>query len=645
MKASLAKGIISGRRALRQQRRASLSPFPAAALGCGPLHLESSLLDDRSKTYQRFMSSATLREIPQQDITAQMASTQSNSMPNDYGSSNPQSLCLANISEFLKDLERAAAWNHGKPGKRHDSHLWEPEFCRSVVQKFDAFLSDAVAAKQYSNSQSTVSKEQAILLSPETVTLAVKALVKSHLETHELSTQIRSWERALGQLRQTPLTDHLSLRLLTANGKAGNIGRVLSLLQLRKARHYQPRHREFWYAITSLQAAQPKLRNIFCNDSEQPLIDNPTRWLDAILLNMHQRDFPLTAGLANHMLKCFVAGYSGKAVHHFYRVSRQAVLSLPVEERPANDVIENMPTQSVSFQPSDDEKQNDKYIGCYREQPVKVNVQYHAASPPFYKIPSQVRGKLLPDLRKENDSAKNSNTMNNRSEGGVFKIDRETDPNYSIPLSAAFSFAESLQHGACGHEGIRLNTGSYNVLIQACVQRGALWRAMHLVDEVMSSSDDASTKPNTMSFNLIIAGLARVGDVMTMQDYYHKLLAAQLQPDAWTVRAIVDGLLNLGDVSAAATVVQDLFNQHSVLPPYTTHMKILELCLGRSMVYEAKRHVYFLQQLWHWEPNEYHDEAFVKLMRATQRNTQLQKPALQQLFRYFGAELLDSDFL
>ena len=228
------------------------------------------------------------------------------------------------------------------------------------------------------------------------------------------------------------------------------------------------------------------------------------------------------------------------------------------------------------------------------------------------------------------------------------KIDRETDPNYSVPLAAAFAFADSLQHGACGHEPIRLDTGSYNALIQASVQRGALWRAMHVLDHVMmttNTNETSSAKPNSMSFNLILAGLARVGDVMTMQEYYHKLLAAGLKPDAWTVRFIVDGLLNLGDVSAAVTVVQDLFNQHSVLPPYTTHIKILELSLGRNMVFEAKRHVYFLQQLWLWEPNEYHEEAFVKLMRATQRNTQLQKPALQELFAYFGEELLDADFL
>jgi hypothetical protein len=103
--------------------------------------------------------------------------------------------------------------------------------------------------------------------------------------------------------------------------------------------------------------------------------------------------------------------------------------------------------------------------------------------------------------------------------------------------------------------------------------------------------------------------------------------------------------LNLGDVSGCVSTVQDFFNQHSILPPYTAHLKILEHCLAQDMVYEAKRYVYFLQQLWHWKPNAYHSDEFCKLMKATQANPQLQKEALQQLFAYFGEELTERDFL
>jgi hypothetical protein len=111
-----------------------------------------------------------------------------------------------------------------------------------------------------------------------------------------------------------------------------------------------------------------------------------------------------------------------------------------------------------------------------------------------------------------------------------------------------------------------------------------------------------------------------------------------------TVEAIVGGLLNLGDVASAITVVQDCFNQYSVLPPYTTHLKILEFALGRGLIYEAKRHVYFIQQLWKWESNEYHSKEFIKLVTLTQKNPKLSKEAVQKLFAYFGERLDDSDF-
>ena len=512
------------------------------------------------------------------------------------------------LETLLDDLHRAAAWNHGQDGKDNDKSLWNPSFCRETVDVYDSML------KQVSEHPSSLdSQQQAQLLSADTVTLAFKALLKCHYDPDVLSEKVREWERCLGQLKQTPLTDHLSLRLLTANGKAGNVGRVLSLLQLRKARGFRPRRREFVYAITSIQAAnwsQRRQRNLFVPDAQQTPLDNPTRWLDAILLNMSERKFPLTRSLANRMLLCYSAGRTGKAVHHFYRVERKPIGALPEEERPT--FTQHMP-QDWFHVPAQG----------YKYQPIKVKLDFNRAAPPYYKVPAQVKGKLLSRRGQEERQ---------------FKLDCETEPEYSVPLAAAFAFCDSLQHGACGHGPIQLNTWSYNALIKACVYRGALWRAMHTLDNM-------STEANVISYNLLFAGLAAMGDVVTTQEYYHKMLNRGLQPDAFTVRSIVDGLLNLGDAAAAVTVVQDFFNQHCVLPPYTTHVKILEFCLGRDMIYEAKRHVYFIQQLWHWQPNEYHTKKFIRLMRATQRNTQLHKPALQQLFAYFGEELGDEDFL
>eukprot|EP00523_Entomoneis_sp_CCMP467_P019829 CAMPEP_0168862890 /NCGR_PEP_ID=MMETSP0727-20121128/18670_1 /TAXON_ID=265536 /ORGANISM="Amphiprora sp., Strain CCMP467" /LENGTH=175 /DNA_ID=CAMNT_0008917947 /DNA_START=27 /DNA_END=554 /DNA_ORIENTATION=+ len=140
------------------------------------------------------------------------------------------------------------------------------------------------------------------------------------------------------------------------------------------------------------------------------------------------------------------------------------------------------------------------------------------------------------------------------------------------------------------------------------------------------------------------ASTTAVGDVVTAQEIYLKMHNFGLEPDETTVHAIVDGLLNAGDSHGSITVVQDFFNQHSVLPPLWMHYKILELCLGQGLAYEAKRYVYFIQQLWKWEPNQYHDPKFVETMRAVQKSPGLQKEALQKLFAYFGEELKDSDF-
>mmetsp|Transcript_23104 Transcript_23104/g.43998 ORF Transcript_23104/g.43998 Transcript_23104/m.43998 type:complete len:604 (+) Transcript_23104:611-2422(+) len=522
---------------------------------------------------------------------------------------------MISMADLGERLNRGATWIESQ-GRSRDRSLNDIEFCRETAMWYEKFLN--MLSLESESKINPINPEKLNLLSAENVILAFKVLLKCNYNPDDLSTRVREWEKCLGKIKQTTLTDHLSLRLLTANGKAGNVGRTLSLLQLRKSRGYRPRRREFVYAITSLQAAnwaQQASRNIFISDADQPPIDNPTRWLDAILLNMSERDYQLTPSIANRMLDCYSAGRTGKAVHHFYRVHRE---EFPLQSNEENRTVntQEMPRDWFYFPGSG-----------YSYKPIRVKVRYNRGMPPYYKVPAQVRGKLL--YRPE-------------SEKGQLKLERENEPEYSIPLAAAFAFAESLQHGACGHEAIQLNLGSYNALIKACVHRGALWRAMHLLDTTMPLS---KVSPNVVSYNLILSGLAAVGDVVVAQEYYNKMLSAGLKPDAFTVRAIVDGLLNVGDVQGAVTVVQDFFNQHSILPPYTTHSKILELCLGRDLIYEAKRYVYFIQQLWRWEPNQYHEESFVKLMKATQRNTQLQKPALQKLFAYFGEELTDDDFL
>jgi hypothetical protein len=108
---------------------------------------------------------------------------------------------------------------------------------------------------------------------------------------------------------------------------------------------------------------------------------------------------------------------------------------------------------------------------------------------------------------------------------------------------------------------------------------------------------------------------------------------------------LVDGYLNTGDISGAITILQDVFNQHQVLPPYTTHLKIIEFALGYDLLFEAKRHVYFIQQLLKWKPSDHHSDNFRKLMLLTQSNPKLSKAAIQRLFHYFGEALDDDEFV
>ena len=76
-----------------------------------------------------------------------------------------------------------------------------------------------------------------------------------------------------------------------------------------------------------------------------------------------------------------------------------------------------------------------------------------------------------------------------------------------MSLTAAFAFADSLTHGACGHGPIQLDLTSWNILIKACCYRGALWRAMEILNDTLPKN---GIRPDTFSYNTILAGLARV---------------------------------------------------------------------------------------------------------------------------------------
>lgn len=527
------------------------------------------------------------------------------------------------LDSVISNIEKSSKFNQGKGGGPTSSKvLWDSDFAKNSIDEYEYCLRYFYKQQHAENisidkgilldSISVTDAMKKLFLSSQITELAFRSMLRCKISTPQLSRKVREWERYIGGLGMTPLTDNLSLRMLEANGKAGNIGRSITLLKVRKSRGYEPTRKEFVYAIQAIQSAGLYLRinrNIYLSDNDQPQIDEPTRWLDEILLNMNQRDFALTTELANRMLNTYGStGKTGKALHYFYRVTRKAI------------------EKSESDGESLDQQDDLEGIAHFRNKPVKVSMTMRPP-PPYHKIPSQVRGKLV---RKPG------------SEIRQLKLDRELDPDWSPPLTAAISFADSLTQGACGHDPIELDLISLSILIKICVNRGSLWRAMHILDDVIPSS---GIEADVIAYNTLLKGLSRVGDAPTMKSYFNQMLAKGISPTKETVEAIVDGLLNLGDVGSAITLVQDIFNQHSILPPYTTHLKIIEFSLGRSLPHEAKRHVYFIQQLWKWERNAYHTEQFCKLMELTQKNPKLSREALQKLFAYFGEKLDDSDFL
>jgi len=175
------------------------------------------------------------------------------------------------------------------------------------------------------------------------------------------------------------------------------------------------------------------------------------------------------------------------------RVTRKPLIPSRGDEEQDSNAFENSMPHDWFYLPDD---------GSYRWLPVKVQLDYNRASPPFYKKPSEVRGKVLFYGKSAGDASNGDSVGEQRA--GATKIEFECDPDYSPSLAAAFAFAESLQHGACGHDGIRLDTGSYTALIKACVQRGALWRAMHVLDHVMPKEECTAPYYHLISYNLLL---------------------------------------------------------------------------------------------------------------------------------------------
>jgi len=394
---------------------------------------------------------------------------------------------------------------------------------------------------------------------------------------------------------------------------------------------------------------------------------------------MSQRGVPLRPHLAARMLNCYSsAGRTGRALHYFYKVVRDPIeedgVYIPgphpthlgkegLEEWKNTRRGEGMgrllvPRDVSSNQTPENEAESNAYekLEAMKADDDEVNLKTRLRMnmhppPPFHKIPSAVKGAPLFQSRdhrpfshmlpSQSPTEENQQPAAKPLKKPMTKFEWELERDWSLSLTAAFAFADSLTHGACGHDPIELDLACWNALIKACCYRGAFHRALKLLNETMPQK---GIEPDSFSYNTILAGLARVGDISTLRDLLVNMTNKNIPIDKYTVQAMADGLLNMGDIGGASSIVQDIFNQHDALPPYTTHLKIIEFALANGLIFEAKRHVYFVQQLWKWQPSQHHSKSFCTMMEATKRNPKLSKDALQKLFRYFGEDLNDRDF-
>lgn len=616
----------------------------------------------------------------------------------------------SNIASRIHD---ASLWDQKRkdnlPNRKKDERRWDYDYVRCAVDDYERhlqYIHDHIQSVTVGEKVSAAAEEEEEsshgelhnlvsnihpspekcegtlkLLSAKTLANAVRALLRAKIDTPVLSQRIRDIERLVGLIGWTPITENLSFRLLEANGKAGNVRRTLALLELRRRRGYVPREqmrdleytqvgvepgeKEFIHAITSIKSAQLPLRrsrNIYLHESalEESTLDNPTRYLDAILLNMSQRGVPLRPEIASQMLSCYAStGRTGRALHYFYKVVKDPVeedgfyipgphpihlgkeeLEKWKEERRRGGMGRMLASDSFEEDIKDDGSDDDDTSNKRTKVRMIMN-----PPPPFHKIPSRVKDDALAQGRDHKSStfagvSSNSSSMASSSDAKT-KYEWEVDREWSLSLTAAFAFADSLTHGACGHDPIELNVGGWNCLIKACCYRGAFHRALKILNETMPQR---GIEPDNVSYNTILSGLAWVGDIALMQEYLTIMTNKGVPIDKYTVKGMADGLLNVGNISGASTIVQDIFNQHDTLPPYTTHLKIIEFALSNGLIFEAKRHVYFIQQLWKWQPSKHHEEHFIHEMEATKHHPKLSRRALQRLFWHFHEELRDDDF-
>jgi hypothetical protein len=135
---------------------------------------------------------------------------------------------------------------------------WKPERCLAAFENYHNHLkySSQHSGRRTTSHNGDDGSGGSIVYSSATAVLAIRCLVKSKLPTHALRHRIRDVERTMGLLADPiPMTEALSFVLLEAHGKAGNVGRAMSLLEYRRLQNSRPHSqhpKEFYHAVQSI---------------------------------------------------------------------------------------------------------------------------------------------------------------------------------------------------------------------------------------------------------------------------------------------------------------------------------------------------------------------------------------------------------
>ena len=267
-------------------------------------------------------------------------------------------------------------------------------------------------------------------------------------------------------------------------------------------------------------------------------------------------------------------------------------------------------------------------------------------------------------------------------------------------VSSALSLLSDARDGNLyGHKPVAITTKLVNRVLQISCRSNELERAfdilyMFFIEKTvptmsggdgdrqfkggLSSSSSSSSSPpprhnslspDAVTFNTLLNGFARRGDVRSCLDVIAAMSSNGVTADSVTVEALVLAAMQsyysydddkksqqggggggMGGVGGAISAVQSCWNQYNVLPRPTILYEVLEMSLAKGEVYEAKRCVFLLRQIVGTVPpavtqveqslggveHKKRGEVLFKSLRMYRKDERFSKEAIKALFAKYN---------